>query len=103
MSWLRWTTRIASGIASPLAWVGKPLPFQRSNVNASASRTPGSKSSRWTSMSATSHPDAKLKHGPLVRRLLQHADDLGALVLGPPGRGELEHVAHHLGGIGRVV
>ena len=60
MSWLRCTTRIASGIASPFAWVGKPVPFQRSNVKRSASRTPGPKSSRCTSMSATSQPDAKL-------------------------------------------
>ena len=60
MSWLRCTTRIGSGIASPLVWAGKPLPFQRSNVWASASRTSGPKSSRPTRMSATSHPDEKL-------------------------------------------
>ena len=52
--------RIGSGIASPLTCFGKPLPFQRSNVQASASRTLGPKSSRTTSMSATSQPDAKL-------------------------------------------
>src|ERR1019366_442108 len=42
------------------AWVGKPVPFHRSNVKRRASRTPGPKSSRCASMSATSHPDLKL-------------------------------------------
>ena len=60
MSWLRCTTRIASGMASPATWAGNPLPFHRSNVHASASRTPGGKPSRWTSMSATSQPEEKL-------------------------------------------
>jgi hypothetical protein len=48
------------GIASPFACAGKPLPFQRSKVKRSASRTGAPKSRRWTSMSATSHPDLKL-------------------------------------------
>ena len=60
MSWLRWTIRIGSGIASPLTCRGNPLPFQRSNVQASASRMLGPKSSLTTSMSATSQPEAKL-------------------------------------------
>ena len=38
-SWLSWAIRIGRGMAVPLAPVGRPVPFQRSNVAASAART----------------------------------------------------------------
>ena len=93
--------RIGSGIASPSAWVGKPLPFQRSNVKASDSRTPGPKSSRSTSMSATSQPDVKLwtAHSWAVSWSIRTISSRSSV--GAAGRREGEDVAHHLGGVAR--
>ena len=54
-------------------------------------------------MSATSQPGREVVHRPLVRGLLEHRDDLVALLLGPPRGRVVEDVAHHLGRVGGVV
>ena len=48
-------------------------------------------------------PGGEVVHRPLVGGLLEHPDDLVALLLGAPGRREGHHVAHDLGRIGGVV
>ena len=103
MSWLTCTTRIGSGIVSPPTCLGKPFPFQRSNVNESASRTPGPKSSRRDEHVGHLAPGCEVVDCPFVGGFLQHPHDLVALLVGAAGRGEREDVAHDLGGIAAVV
>ena len=103
MSWLRCTTRIASGIASPFAWVGKPLPFQRSNVKRSASRTSGPEVQALDEHVGDLAAGREVVDRPLVGRLLDHPDDLVPLLRAASGGRERDDVAHHLGGVAGVV
>ena len=104
MSWLRCTTRMASGISSPLASVGKPVPFHRSNVKPQGLAYAGVEAEPGGEHVGHLAPRREVVHRPRrARRSWIDRDDLLALLGGPAGGRERDHVAHHLGRVRGVM
>ena len=82
MSWLRWTTRIGSGIASPFTWLGWPFPFQHSNVQ--PERLADARAEVQPLDEHVGHlaPGREVVERPLADRLLDHPDDLVVFLRG---------------------
>ncbi len=103
MSWLRCTTRIASGIASPCAWAGIAVAVPALEREAQRLADAGAEVEPLHEHVGDLAPGREVVDRPLAGGLLDHADDLVSLVRAAPRRREGHHVPHHLGGIRGVV
>ena len=103
MSWLRCTTRIASGIASRSAWAGIAVSVPALEREAQRLADGGAEVEPLHEHVGDFAPGGEVVDRPLAGGLLDHADDLVPLVRAVPGRREGHHVPHHLGGIRGVV
>ena len=101
MSWLRCTTRIASGIASPCAWVGIAVAVPALEREAQRLANVGAEVEPLHEHVGDLAPGREVVDRPLAGRLLDHPDDLVALLRAAAGRREGDHVAHHLRGVAR--
>ena len=84
MSWLRCTTRIASGIASPSAWAGIAVAVPALEREAQRLANAGAEVEPLHEHVGDLAPGREVVDRPLAGRLLDHADDLVALLRARP-------------------
>ena len=102
MSWLRWTTRMASGWLR-LCMSGEAVAVPALEGEAQRVANRGAEVEPLRKHVGNFAAGLEVVHRPRVRGLLNHLDDLLALFIGAAGRGEGHHVVHYLSRVGGVV